>query len=249
MNLKTYYRTTMADLRLRIADIAPSLAARGGMIYTLSADGADAVIRLGTPSRPVLGYLGGAKDDARLYPADGGDAIRFTEDDAPWAIAALAARYLAAEAGAGLRTCGTDRQGGRVITAPAEAGGVILGLGDDRLRTLAQIRRRLRRAAACAAARTIEHAIEAATEGAGHVVRRNGKIYGDCGKIYGDCGKVIIAVDWTDDGRVILTGPDGVAHMMRPGRTEPVDWRDMDEIVRPVIEAADAYLRDHDYYL
>ena len=60
MNLKTYYRTTMADLRLRIADIAPSLAARGGMIYTLSADGADAVIRLGTPSRPVLGYLSGA---------------------------------------------------------------------------------------------------------------------------------------------------------------------------------------------
>ena len=37
--------------------------------------------------------------------------------------------------------------------------------------------------------------------------------------------------------------------MMRPGRTEPVDWRDMDEIVRPVIEAADRYLREHDYYL
>ena len=242
MNLKTYYRTAVADLRLRIADIAPALAARGGMIYTLSADRMDAVIRLGTPSRPVLGYLSGAKDDARLYPADGGSMIRLTDDDAPWAIAALAARYLAQEAGAGLRTCGTDRQGGRVITAPIGVGGVILGLGDDRLRTVAQVRRRLTRAAACAAAMTIEHAIEAATEGAGHVVRRNGKIYGDC-------GKVIIAVDWADGGAVTLTGPDGVAHTMRPGHTEPVDWRDMDDIVRPVIAAADAYLREHDYYL
>ena len=242
MNLKTYYRTAVTDLRARIADIAPALAARGGLVYNLSADGADAVIRLGTPERPVLGYLSGAKSDVSLHPADGGDRIRLNSDDAPWAIAALAARHLAAEAGGGLRTCGTDRQGGRVITAPTGAGGVILGLGDDRLRTLAQIRRRLTRAAACAVAMTIEHAIEAATRGAGHVVRRNGAVYGDC-------GKVIIAVDWTDDGRVILTGPDGAAHVMRPGRTEPVDWRDMDEIVRPVIAAADAYLREHDYYL
>lgn len=241
MNFKTYYRTAIAALRLRIADIAPSLAVRGGLVYNLSADGADAVIRLGTASRPVLGYLSGAKSDAVLYPADGGDMIRLNSDDAPWAIAALAARYLAAEAGGGLHTCGTDRQGGRVITAPVGAGGVILGLGDDRLRTLAQIRRRLTRAAACAAARTIEHTIEAATEGAS-VVRRNGKIYGDGGVI-------IAAVDWTDDGRVTLTGPDGDAHVMRPGRTEPVDWRDMDEIVRPVIEAVDAYLREHGYYL
>lgn len=241
MNLKTYYRTVVADLRVRIADIAPSLAARGGLVHSLSADGADAVIRLGVPSRPVLGYLSGAKSDAILYPADGGDMIRLNSDDAPWAIAALAARYLAAEAGGGLRTCGTDRQGGRVITAPIGAGGVILGLGDDRLRTMAQVRRRLRRAAACAAAMTIEHAIEASTKGAS-VVRRNGVIYGDC-------GKVIAAVDWTDDGRVTLTGPDGTTHVMCPGRTEPVDWRDMDEIVRPVIEAADNYFREHDYYL
>lgn len=241
MNLKTYYRASITNLRIRIADIAPVLAARGGLVYTLSADGADAVIRLGTPSRPVLGYLGGAKGDAALYPADGGSRIRLSDDDAPWAIAALAARYLAQEAGAGLRTCGTDRQGGRVITAPIGAGGVILGLGDDRLCTLAQIRRRLRRAAACAAAMTIEHAIEAATKGAS-VVRRNGVIYGDC-------GVVIAAVDWTDDGRVTLTGPDGATHVMRPGRTEPVDWRDMDEIVRPVIAAADNYLREHEYYL
>ena len=241
MNLKTYYRAAVTDLRVRIADIAPVLAAPGGLIYNLSADGADAVIRLGTPQRPVMGYLGGAKNDAAIYPADGGSMIRLTDDDAPWAIAALAARYLAQEAGAGLRTCGTDRQGGRVITAPIGAGGVILGLGDDRLRTVAQIRRRLRRGAACAAARTIEHAIEAATKGAS-VVRKNGTTYGDC-------GKVIAAVDWTDDGRVTLIGPDGAAHVMRPGRTEPVDWRDMDEIVRPVIEAADSYLREHDYYL
>lgn len=242
MNLKTYYRTAMANLRIRIADIAPALAARGGLVYSLSADGADAVIRLGTPQRPVLGYLSGAKSNVSLYPADGGSRIELNSDDAPWAVAALAARYLAQEAGGGLRTCGTDRRGGRVITAPMGAGGVILGLGDDRLRTLAQVRRRLTRAAACAAARTIEHMIEAATKGAGHVVRRNGVVYGDC-------GKVIIAVDWTDDGRLILTGPDGDAHVMRPGRTEPVDWRDMDEIVQPVIEAADAYLRGHDYYL
>lgn len=241
MNLKTYYRAVMADLRIRVADIAPALATRGGMIYTLSAEGNDATIRLGAPSRPVLGYLSGARSDATLYPADGGDMIRLNSDDAPWAVAHAAARYLAAEAGGGLRTCGTDRQGGRVITAPVGAGGVILGLGDDRLRTLAQIRRRLRRAAACATARTIEHAIEAATKGA-HVVRKNGTTYGDCGVI-------IAAVDWTDNGRVTLTGPDGTTHVMRPGRTEPVDWRDMDEIVRPVIAAADAYLREHDYYL
>ena len=94
----------------------------------------------------------------------------------------------------------------------------------------------------CAAARTIEHAIEAATHDAGHVVRRNGTMYGDCGKI-------IVAVDWTDDGHVTLTGPDGTDHVIRPGRTEPVDWRDMDEIVRPVIAATDNYLRNHDYYL
>lgn len=241
MNLKTYYRTAMADLRIRIADIAPALAARGGMICTLSADRMDAVLRLGTPTRPVLGYLSGAGDDVCLCPAGSGDAIRLADDDTPWEIAILAAGYLAAEAGGGLHTCGTDRQGGRVITAPVGAGGVILGLGDDRLRTLAQIRRRLRRAAACAAALTIEHTTEAATKGAS-VVRRNGKIYGDGGVI-------IAAVGWTDDGRVALTGPDGVAHMMRPGRTEPVDWRDMEEIVRPVIAAADAYLREHDYYL
>lgn len=241
MNLKTCYRTAVSDLRLRIADIAPALAIRGGLVYNLSADGADAVIRLGTPKRPVLGYLSGAKSDAVFYPADGGSMIRLTDDDAPWAIAALAARYLAQEAGAGLRTCGTDRQGGRVITAPIGAGGVILGLGDDRLRTLAQVRRRLTRAAACAAAMTVKYAIEAATKGAS-VVRRNGVIYGDC-------GKVIAAVDWNDAGWVTLTGPDGASYALRPGRTEPVDWRDMDDIVRPVIAAADAYLREHDYYL
>ena len=242
MNLKTYYRTAVADLRLRIADIAPSLAARGGMIYTLSADGADAVLRLGTRSRPILGYLSGAKNDAALYPADGGEAIRLADDDAPWAVAALAARYLAADAGAGLRTCGTDRQGGRVITAPIGVGGVILGLGDDKLRTLAQIRRRLARAAACAAARTIEHMMEPIVHGA-HVVVRNGAVYGDCGVI-------IARVDWKDDGTVVtLTGPDGVAHVMRPGRAEPLDWRDADEIVRPVLAQVKTYLTEHDYYL
>lgn len=242
MNLETYYRTAVADLRLRIADIAPALAARGGMIYTLSADGADAVIRLGTPSRPVLGYLSGAKDDACLYPADGGDAIRLADDDAPWAVAALAARYLAAEAGGGLRTCGTDRQGGRVITAPIGAGGVILSLGDDRLRTLAQVRRRLRRAAACAAARTIEHMMEPIMLDVSVVVCN--------GTVYGDEGAIIAQVDWKDDGSVvILTGPDGVTHTMRPGRTEPLDWRDADEIVRPVLAQMRQWLTEHDYYL
>ena len=241
MNLKAYYRTAMANLRIRIADIAPALTARGGMIYSLSADGADAVIRLGTPSRPVLGYLSGAKSDVILYPADGGDMIRLNGDDAPWAIAARAARYLAAEAGGGLHTCGTDRQGGRVITAPIGAGGVILGLGDDRLRTLAQIRRRLTRAAACAAARTIEHMMEPIVHDAS-VVGRNGTVYGDA-------GVVIARVDWKDDGTVILTGPDGVTYTMRPGRTEPLDWRDADEIVRPVLAQVRQWLTEHDYYL
>lgn len=242
MNLKTYYRTAVANLRLRIADIAPALAARGGLVYNLSADGADAVIRLGTPSRPVLGYLSGAKSDAILYPADGGSMIRLADDDAPWAVAALAARYLAAEAGGGLRTCGTDRQGGRVITAPVGVGGVILGLGDDRLRTLAQIRRRLARAAACAAARTIEHMMGPIVHDAHAVVRG--------GTVYGDCGVIIARVDWKDDGSVVtLTGPDGVAHVMRPGRTEPLDWRDADEIVRPVLAQVRQWLTEHDYYL
>ena len=242
MNLKTYYRTAMADLRIRIADIAPALAARGGLVYSLSADGADAVLRLGTPSRPVLGYLSGAKDDAALYPVDGGDMIRLNSGDAPWAIAAVAARYLAAEAGGGLRTCGTDRQGGRVITAPIGAGGVILGLGDDRLRTLAQIRRRLRRAATCAAARTIEHMMEPIVRDVSVVVRS--------GTVYGDAGVIIARVDWEDDGSVvILTGPDGVTRTMRPGRTEPLDWRDADEIVRPVLAQVRQWLTEHDYYL
>lgn len=242
MNLKTYYRTAVADMRPRIADIAPALAARGGMIYTLSADRMDAVLRLGVPSRPVLGYLSGAKSDAVFYPADGGSMIRLTDDDAPWAIAALAARYLAQEAGAGLRTCGTDRQGGRVITAPIGAGGVILSLGDDRLRTLSQVRLRLRRAAACAAALTIEHMMDSVTESAS-VVTRNGTVYGD--------GGIIVArVDWKSDGGVItILGPDRAIHDLRPGDTEPVDWRDMDEVVRPVIAQVRAYLTEHGYYL
>ena len=45
------------------------------------------------------------------------------------------------------------------------------------------------------------------------------------------------------------SGPDGVAHMMRPGHTEPVDWRDMDDIVRPVLAQVKTYLHEHDYYL
>lgn len=241
MNLKTYYRAVVADLRSRIANIAPVLSRPGSLICTLNSDGADAVIRLGTPSRPVLGYLSGAKDDSALYPADGGDRIRLAEDDAPWAIAALAARYLAQEAGAGLRTCGTDRQGGRVITAPIGAGGVILGLGDDRLRTLSQVRLRLRRAAACAAALTIEHMMDSVTESAS-VVTRNGTVYGD--------GGIIVArVDWRSDGVITISGPDRAIHDLRPGDTEPVDWRDMDEVVRPVIAQVRAYLTEHGYYL
>ena len=242
MNLRTCYRTAVADLRVRIADIAPVLSRPGSLIYTLSSDGVGAVIRLGTPERPVLGYLSGAKADAALYPVDGDDAIFLSGDDAPWRIAALAARYLAAEAGGGLRTCGTDRQGGMVITAPIDAGGVILGLGDDRLRTLSQVRLRLRRAAACAAALTIEHMMDSVTESAS-VVTRNGTVYGD--------GGIIVArVDWRSDGSVItILGPDRAIHDLRPGDTEPVDWRDMDEVVRPVIAQVRAYLTEHGYYL
>ena len=242
MNLKTCYRTVVSDLRLRIADIAPVLSRPGSLIYTLSSDGVGAVIRLGTPERPVLGHLSGAKSDAVFYPADGGSMIRLTDDDAPWRIAALAARYLAQEAGGGLRTCGTDRQGGMVITAPIDAGGVILGLGDDRLHTLSQVRLRLRRAAACAAALTIEHMMDSVTESAS-VVTRNGTVYGD--------GGIIVArVDWRSDGSVItILGPDRAIHDLRPGDTEPVDWRDMDEVVRPVIAQVRAYLTEYGYYL
>lgn len=242
MNLKTYYRTSVAGLRESLRAVAPVLGQRGSIICTLTADGADAVLRLGVPDRPVLGRLAGPADDARLYPADGDDAIRLTADDAPWAVAALAARYLAQEAGAGLRTCGTDRQGGMVITAPTGAGGVILGLGDDRLRTLGQVRLRLRRAAACATALTIEHMMDSVTESASVVVRG--------GAVYGDAGVIIARVDWKSDGSVVtLLGPDRAIHDMRPGDTEPLHWRDADEIVRPVLAQVRAYLTEHGYYL
>lgn len=238
MNLKTRYRTAVSDLRLRIADIAPVLSRPGSLIRTPGSDGADAVIRLGAPERPALGYLSGAV----LHPADGGSMIRLTDDDAPWGIAALAARRLAREAGGGLRTCGTDRRGGMVITAPIGAGGVVLGLGDDRLRTLSQVRLRLRRAAARAAALTIEHMMDSVTESAS-VVTRNGTVYGDG-------GVVVARVDWKSDGSVItILGPDRAVHDLRPGDTEPVDRRDADEVVRPVIAQVRAHLTEYGYYL
>ena len=70
------------------------------------------------------------------------------------------------------------------------------------------------------------------------------------GTVYGDAGVVIARVIWKDDGTVVtLTGPDGVTYTMRPGRTEPLDWRDADEIVRPVLAQVRQWLTEHDYYL
>lgn len=246
MNLKTYYRAAVADLRLRIADIAPALAIRGGLVHNLSADGADAVIRLGTPSRPVLGYLSGAKDDARLYPADGGEAIRLADDDAPWAVAALAARHLAAEAGGGLHAVLPDWNvklpPPAAIFAPADAGGFIISMGDDRLESLAKVRARLARAAVDAAFAVIEAEFEAAFAKADTIVK-DGAVYGDY--------NIPVAYVTTDyrKGLIIVSDADGSLEGFKPGRTEPVDWADMEYVVRPMIETTERWLREHDYYI
>ncbi len=126
------------------------LSRPGSLIYTLSSDGADAVIRLRTPGRPVL-RITSAASRATLSIPQTARHPRFTDDDAPGDRAALAARYLAQEAGAGLRALRHGPPGGRHGDHGAHraGGGVILGQATTDC-TLAQIRRQLTRAAACA---------------------------------------------------------------------------------------------------
>lgn len=60
----------------------------------------------------------------------------------------------------------------------------------------------------------------------------------------GDGETVLAAVDYSpdDDNAVVLTGPDGDTYIIWTGEHEPIDWRDEEDVVRPVCEAVAAAL-------
>lgn len=63
--------------------------------------------------------------------------------------------------------------------------------------------------------------------------------------VHGQDGETVLAgLDYSPDhdDAIILTGPDGRSHLIRTGAHEPVDWRDEDDIVRPVCDAVRAAL-------
>lgn len=63
--------------------------------------------------------------------------------------------------------------------------------------------------------------------------------------LYAPDGTTVLAsVDYSSDhdDAVVLTGPTGDAYIIWTGDREPVDWRDEDDIVRPVCEAVAAAL-------
>lgn len=63
--------------------------------------------------------------------------------------------------------------------------------------------------------------------------------------IYAQDGETILAsVDYSPDhdDAVVLTGPMGDTYIIWTGEHEPVDWRDEDDVVRPVCEAVRAAL-------
>lgn len=100
MNPKTYpvkYRDGLARLRTALEHHAPVLAQPGSIVLSRD-DFGEPVLRLGTPGRATLGYVGGPADEPVLSPTDGDEDIAM--DDAR-AVAFLAARHLAAEAGGG----------------------------------------------------------------------------------------------------------------------------------------------------
>lgn len=55
---------------------------------------------------------------------------------------------------------------------------------------------------------------------------------------------ILASVDYSQDhdDAVVLTGPDGREYLIGTGDREPVDWRDEDDIVRPVCDAVRAAL-------
>lgn len=63
--------------------------------------------------------------------------------------------------------------------------------------------------------------------------------------VHGQDGETVLAgLDYSPDhdDAIVLTGPDGRSHLIRTGAHEPVDWRDEDDIVRPVCDAVRAAL-------
>lgn len=242
-NYPAKYRTGLARLRAAMERHAPVLA-RAGSIVLSRDDFGEPVLRLGTPSRAILGYVGGPADEPVLSPVDD-DGTDIPMDDARQ-IAFLAARHLAAEAGGGLHAVLPDWNVKNLppaaIFAPADAGGFILSMGDDGLESLAKVRARLARAAVDAAFAVISHSFEAAFAKADTIVK-NGAVYGDY--------NIPVAYVTTDyrKGLVIVGGPDGSLEGFQPGRNEPVDWADMEYVVRPVIETTERWLREHDYFI
>ena len=242
-NYPVKYRDGLARLRTAMERHAPVLAKRGSIVLSRD-DSGEPVLRLGTPSRVIIGYVGGTADEPVLSPTDDADKdIPMTDARA---IAFLAARHLAAEAGGGLYAILPDWRTKilppAAIFAPADAGGFILSMGDDRLESLAKVRARLARAAVDAAFAVIASEFEAAFAKA-DTIFKNGALYGDY--------NIPITYVTTDyrKGLVIVGGSDGSLEGFKPGRNEPVDWADREYVVLPIIEATNRWLREHDYYL
>lgn len=63
--------------------------------------------------------------------------------------------------------------------------------------------------------------------------------------IHGQDGETVLAgLDYSPDhdDAIVLTGPDGRSYLIRTGAHEPVDWRDEEDVVRPVCDAVRAAL-------
>lgn len=237
------YRDGLARLRTAMERHAPVLARRGSIVLSRD-DSGEPVLRLGTPSRVILGYVGGPADAPVLSPV-GDDGTDIAMDDAR-RIAFLAARILASEAGGGLHAVLPDWNVKNLppaaIFAPADAGGFILSMGDDRLESLAKVRARLARAAVDAAFAVIEAEFVSVFAKADTIVK-NGAVYGDY--------NIPVAYVTTDyrKGLIIVSDADGNLEGFKPGRNEPVDWADMEYVVRPMIETTERWLREHDYFI
>lgn len=242
-NYPAKYCAGLARLRTAMERHAPVLARRGSIMLSRD-DSGEPVLRLGVPSRAIFAFISGPADEPVLSPTDDGDAdIPMTDARQ---IAFLAARILAAEAGGGLHAVLPDWKVKNLppaaIFAPADAGGFILSMGDGRLETLAKVRARLARAAVDAAFAVISSEFEAAFAKADTIVK-DGAVYGDY-----NIPVTYVTTDYRKN-LVIVGGPDGSLEGFRPGRTEPVGWPEMEYVVRPVIEATDRWLREHDYYI
>lgn len=237
------YHDGLARLRAAMERHAPVLARPGSIVLSRD-DSGEPVLRLGTPGRAILAFISGPADEPVLSPVDD-DAQDLALTDVR-EIAFLAARHLATEAGGGLHAVLPDWRTKNLppaaIFAPADAGGFIMSLGDDRLESLAKVRARLARAAVDAAFAVISQMFEAAFAKADTIVK-NGAVYGDY--------NISVAYVTTDyrKGLIIVSDADGNLEGFKPGRTEPVDWAEMEYVVRPMIETTERWLREHDYYL